>query len=141
MDRPAAERVQLTAELSDGARPVALTDWAGDRGLSVSWRDGDGWAVLEERRVRSPVPSTSRCTTTAAARGRSSTPRRNSPAFPQQLRGEVTELGRILGYTPYHEGIPPTPPLDVPDGGLMPTELLTAYNVDALAAAGYTGRA
>ena len=35
--------------------------------------------------------------------------------------------------------MPPTPPLDVPDGGLMPTELLTAYNVDALAAAGFTG--
>jgi kumamolisin len=133
------EHVQLTAELSDGARPVALTEWARDRGLSVSWRDGDGWAVLDgtSRAVAGALDVTVH--DYRGRRGEVFYASPQQPGVPEQLRGEVTELGRILGYTPYHEGIPPTPPLDVPDGGLMPTELLTAYNVDALAAAGFNG--
>ena len=41
------ERVQLTAALNRAAEPVRLTRWADDRGLSVRWRDGDDWAILE----------------------------------------------------------------------------------------------
>ena len=41
------DRVQLTAALGRAARPVELTDWAAARGLSVRWRDGDAWAIIE----------------------------------------------------------------------------------------------
>lgn len=133
------ERVQLTVQLRDGARPAALTAWARDRGLSVSWRDGDGWAVLDgpPRQLARALDVTVH--DYLGRRGQVFYASPQQPGVPEQLRGEVAELGRILGYTPHHEGVPPTPPLDVPDGGLMPTELLTAYNVDPLAAAGFTG--
>ncbi len=133
------DHVQLTAELRDGARPVALTEWARDHGLSVSWRDGDGWAVLDGTPRALAGALDVSVHDYRGRRGQVFYASPQQPGVPEQLRGEVTELGRILGYTPYHEGAPPTPPLDVPDGGLMPTELLTAYNVDALAAAGFTG--
>ena len=42
-----AARVQLTAALTEGTTPVGLTRWAGDHGLSVRWRAGDPWAVVE----------------------------------------------------------------------------------------------
>jgi kumamolisin len=56
------------------------------------------------------------------------------------LLGTVTELGRILGYTPHHEASPGFLPLDVPSRGLTPNALLEAYNAKPLAAAGFTGK-
>lgn len=135
------EQVQLTAELRGTAQPLALTAWARSRGLSVQWRDGDPWAVLA-----GPPRSVARAFDVAVHdyRHRGGTDvfyaSPQQPAVPQELDSEVAGLSRILGYTPYHEGVPPTPPLDVPDGGLMPTELLTAYNVNSLTSAGYTGK-
>lgn len=134
-----SERVQLTVELREPSQPVALMSWAGEHGLSVQWRDGDPWASVAgaPRRVAAALD-----VAVHDYRGKDGTvfyASPQQPAVPGDLTGEVLELGRILGYTPYHEGIPPTPPLDVPDGGLMPTELLTAYNADTLAASGYTG--
>ncbi|BBY64121.1 kumamolisin [Mycolicibacterium helvum] len=135
-----AKRVQLTAELQTPTEPVALSKWATSHGIAVRWRAGDPWAILEGapraiarafdvevhdyRRAGGPVFYASP----------------QQPNVPRQLRAEVADLGRILGYTPHHEGTPPTPPLDVPNGGLLPTELLTAYNVSPLTSAGYTGQ-
>ena len=56
------------------------------------------------------------------------------------MRTEVTELGRILSYTPHHTSRPDILPLDVPDRGLTPTALLTTYNAAALARDGFTGK-
>ncbi len=139
-----AERVRITAELNQPAEPVRLMSWAAGRGLSVHWRAGDPWAVIEGRpraigaafgvaihdyrARRGPDP------------GRVFYASPQQPAIPPQLSGEVGGLGRILSYTPYREGRPPTPPLDVPDGGLLPNQLLTAYNVTPLSSAGYTGK-
>src|SRR6185369_4561513 len=39
--------VQLTASLHDPSRPDALIAWAGRHGLSVRWRPGDPWAIIE----------------------------------------------------------------------------------------------
>ncbi len=138
-----AGKVQLTATLNRAAEPVRLAGWARDRGLAVRWRDGDQWAVVEGtapafadafgvavhdyRAQAGPEP------------GRVFYASPQQPPVPPSARAEVSEVGRILGYTPYREGLPPTPPLDVPDGGLLPTQLLTAYNADPLTAAGYTG--
>ena len=50
------------------------------------------------------------------------------PAVPRALRSEVAGPGRILSRLPIARLLPPTPPRDVPDGGLLPHQLLTAYN-------------
>jgi kumamolisin len=135
-----ADRVQLTAELQAPTEPVALSQWASSRGLSVRWNDGDPWAIVEgaPRAMARALDVAVHDYRRTSGRVFYASPQQ--PAVPQQLSGEVTELGRILGYTPYHEGTPPSLPLDVPDGGLMPTELLTAYNVNSLTSAGYTGK-
>ncbi|MBV8966819.1 MAG: S53 family peptidase, partial [Mycobacteriaceae bacterium] len=51
--------------------------------------------------------------------------------------GEVSGLGRILGYTPHHLARPPVTPRT---HGLTPAELLTAYNAGRLASTGHTGK-
>ena len=137
------DRVQVTAALQARSRPARLDGWAQSHGLSVRWRDGDDWAVVEGsaaavgdafgvavrdyRSVYGPDP------------GRVFYASPQQPAVPAAARPEVTALGRILGYLPYRQSLPPTPPRDVPDGGLLPPQLLTAYNVDPLTEAGYTG--
>jgi kumamolisin len=62
------------------------------------------------------------------------------PEVPTALAGEVTELGRILSYTPHRMSRPDNFPLDVPNRGLTPTDLLNTYNADGLAREGFTGR-
>jgi len=42
-----AQTVELTAELRGPDRPDRLLQWADTNGLSVRWRTGDGWAVLQ----------------------------------------------------------------------------------------------
>lgn len=135
--------VRLTVTLREAAEPVRLAGWARDRGVSVRWRDGDDWAVVEGS---APAISDAFGVAVHDYRARSGPePGRVFYASPQQpnvpppARTEVSALGRILGYTPYREGLPPTPPRDVPDGGLLPNQVLNAYNADPLAAAGYTG--
>lgn len=135
-----AERIQLTVELHAPTEPVALTRWAASHGLSVRWRAGDPWAVVD-----GAPGAVARALDVAVhdyrlGGGHVFYASPQQPAVPQQLSGEVTELGRILGYTPHHEGTPPSLPLDVPNGGLVPTELLTAYQVNQLSSAGYTGK-
>lgn len=56
------------------------------------------------------------------------------------MRGEVSELGRILGYVPIHMAGPSIMPLDVPDRGLTRKSLLRSYHADELARDGYTGK-
>ena len=134
-----ADRVQLTASLARPAEPVRLAGWAGARDLSVRWRDGEAWAIVEG------APDA-----VAEAFGvavRDYRPRRGEvfyaspqqPGIPAAARGEVTGLGRILQYLPGRESLP-APPRDVPDGGLVPNQLLKAYNATALTEAGLTGK-
>jgi len=40
-------RIQLTAALRDSGEPVRLARWADLHGLSVRWREGDAWAIVE----------------------------------------------------------------------------------------------
>ena len=93
--------------------------------------DGDSWATVAgpPRRVSRAfaVPSTTIGTTAA----RRSTPPHQA-SVPASLTDDVAELGRIMGYTPYRESVLPHMPRDVPNQGLLPTELLTTYGVNSL---------
>jgi kumamolisin len=135
-----SDDAQLTAALHDSTRPEVLIGWASRHGLSVRWRPGADWAIVEgaAKDVASALE-----VVVHDFRGRKgqlfyASPQQ--PSVPPQLRGEVTELGRILGYSPHHLARPPVLPLDVPDRGLAPSALLTTYNANRLAADGYTGK-
>ena len=134
------QQVQLTAQLHRPVRPTTLMDWAQTHGLSVRWRDGDPWAIIEGgaqavaeafdvavHDFRSPLGELFHASP-------------QQPGVPAAARAEVAAVGRILNFTPHREGLPPTPPRDVPGGGLLPTQLLNAYNVTPLTEAGFTGK-
>ena len=135
--------VKITAALHHAAAPARLTAWARSHGLSVRWRDGDDWAVIEG------TPTAVADAFGVAVRhyrihdglepGRVYHASPRQPTVPRAARAEVSGLGRILSYLPYRESRPPSPPLDVPDGGLLPHQLLKAYNATPLTEAGYTG--
>lgn len=143
---PAAEqRVRITAMLHPAATPRRLAVWATDHGLSVRWREGDEWAVVE-----GSADSTSRAfgiavhnyrTMDGPEPGRVFYASPQQPSIPYGIRAEVAGLGRVLGYLPYRQHRPPSPPpRDVPDGGLLPHQLVRAYNATPLTDAGFNGR-
>jgi kumamolisin len=134
------ESAQLTVALDESTRPVRLISWAAAEGLDVRWRAGEDWAIVE-----GAPPDVSRAFDVPVHdyRGKQgqvfyASPRQ--PVVPAAVQGTVTDLGRILGYTPHREARPFTIPLDVPPQGLTPNALLTAYNASPLAAAGITGK-
>ncbi|MHA3019783.1 S53 family peptidase [Mycobacterium sp. BMJ-28] len=130
---------QLTVTLADEHRPDALIGWAGAHGLTVRWRSGNAWAIVEgaadnlSRAFDVPVHDY------LGRRGQVFYASPRQPGVPTELNRSVTEAGRILGYTPHHMARPDLLPLDVPRQGLTPDALLTAYNAEPLAAAGFTG--
>ena len=132
--------VQLIAALDDATRPAALLGWAAERGLSVRWRPGDRWAVVEGPPNAVAAAFDVEIHDYRGLRGQVFYASPQQPAVPEPLRAEVTELGRILGYTPHRMSKPSHFPLDVPDQGLTPDALLKTYNADRLAAQGYTGK-
>ncbi len=131
---------QLTVTLADPTQADALTRWAGGRGLWVRWRPGDGWAVVEgaaadvARAFDVPVRDY------RGRKGQVFYASPQQPSVPSPLRGVVTGLGRINGYTPHRMASPGFLPLDVPKGGLTPGGLLEVYNATPLAEQGFTGK-
>jgi kumamolisin len=131
---------QLTVTLPGPTRPVGLFEWSDAHGLSVRWRPGETWAIVEggadEVAGAFGVP-------VHDYRGRKgqvfyASPQQ--PDVPAPLRDGVSSLGRILGYTPHHMARPGMLPMEVPKQGLTPDALLTAYNAKPLAQAGFTGK-
>ncbi len=134
------QSVEVTAELRSGNRPTALIDWASGRELSVRWRPGDDWAVITGS---ASALATAFDLAVHEYRGRLGQLFYASPAqprVPDSLRAEITDLGRILGFTPFHDARPAPLPRDVPDQGLSPEALLRTYGVDSLAKSGFTGK-
>jgi kumamolisin len=135
-----ADDAQLTVTLVDAGRPAGLIGWAAARGLSVRWRPGDEWAIVEgaaqelARAFDVPVHDY------RGRKGQVFYASEQQPQIPEPLLGVVTGIGRILSYTPHHESSPGFLPLDVPTRGLTPGALLKAYNATPLAAAGFTGK-
>ncbi|MET0896549.1 MAG: S53 family peptidase [Mycobacterium sp.] len=134
------ERIELTATLTDESQPTALMDWARDHSLSVQWRPGDDWVVVEgapdavERAFSVSVRDYQ------GRKGQHFYASPHQPVVPEHLRAEVSEMGRILSYIPHHMSTPGHIPLDVPDRGLGPDALLKTYNADELARDGFTGK-
>lgn len=110
--------------------------WARSNALSVRWRPGDNWAILEG--APASVADTFAVTVHdyRGRRGQVFYASPQQPAVPPSLRGEVSGLGRILGYTPHHMARPEPPRTH----GLTPAELITAYNAGQLASSGFTGK-
>ncbi|MGV0993024.1 MAG: S53 family peptidase [Mycobacterium sp.] len=133
-------RIQLTAALRDNDEPVRLSSWAQVHGLSVRWREGDDWAIVEG----SPAAIADALGVVVHdyrdRQGIVFYASPQQPPIPAVAHAEVAEFGRILSRTPHREGLPPTPPRDVPDGGLLPTQLWKAYDATELTDSGYTGK-
>lgn len=135
-----SDHVQLTAALNGASRPGMLMGWAEHQGLSVRWRPGDSWAILEGAPAAVAGAFDVDVHDYRGMRGQVFYASPQQPAVPPPLRVEVAGLGRILGYTPHHEAKPPMLPLEVPDQGLTPAALLRTYNAEPLRADGITGK-
>ncbi len=137
---PAGEEpVELTAALHQPRHPERLFRWADERGLSVRWRDGDAWAVVE-----GPAASVSAALDIdvhdyRGQRGQLFYAAPQQPAVPDDVQAEVAEFGRVLSYTPHRESRPPVFPAEVPEQGLSPSAVLRTYNIAPLRDTGYTG--
>ena len=138
LGRAHPQRVRLTATLDDNDRPDALINWADLQRLSVRWRPGDNWAVIEGDPDRMGTAFGVQVHDYRSRRGQEFYAAPQQPRVPTELHGTVAELGRILSYTTHHESTPPPRPLGVTERGLTPSHLLSAYRADKLAAAGYT---
>ncbi|MDV3127380.1 S53 family peptidase [Mycobacterium sp. 21AC1] len=134
--------VQLTVALHDSAHPRTLSGWAATHGLSVRWRSGDHWAIVEGTPDDMAAAFDVDIHDYRGKRGQVFYASPQQPSMPEPLRGEVTEVGRILGYLPHRMSLPDLRnlPTDVPDQGLTPKALLNTYNLSGLAAQGYTGK-
>jgi kumamolisin len=134
------DHVQLTAKLKAAAHPDGLIGWADEQHISVRWRPGDDWAIVEGTPHDVASAFGVEIHDYRGKKGQEFYASPQQPVVPRQLRDEVVEVGRILSYTPHHTSQPPLPPLEVPDRGLSPAALLTTYNAEKLARDGYTGK-
>ena len=140
---PSTDRsAQVTATLHSSARPAQLHRWAGAHALSVRWRPGDTWAVVEGRSRDMAAAFGVDIHDYRGRRGQQFYASPQQPAIPESLHTEVAALGRILGYTPYRMSKPDLQqlPSDVPDRGLAPQGILNTYNLTGLARQGFTGK-
>ncbi|MCX2933483.1 S53 family peptidase [Mycobacterium sp. CVI_P3] len=134
------DHVQLTAALRDDSRPDLLMGWALQQNLSVRWRPGDSWAILEGAPEAVSGAFDVDVHDYRGMRGQVFYASPQQPSVPRSLSVEVAALGRILGYTPHRESKVWMFPQEVPDQGLNPSALLRTYNAMPLHDSGYTGK-
>lgn len=133
---------QLTMTLHSTDRPDALFGWAESHSLSVRWRPGDAWAITEGQSADLATAFDVDIHDYRGRRGQEFYASPQQPSVPEGLSREVTEVGRILGYTPHRMSLPDLRnlPTDVPDQGLTPQGVLNTYNLGNLAEQGFTGK-
>jgi kumamolisin len=136
---PADDHAQLTAALRDSTRPGALIAWADGHRLSVRWRSPQDWAVVDGTAADVADAFGVAVHNYRGRRGQVFYASARQPSVPEALTGEVSGLGRILGYSPHHLAHPLPLPRDVPPLGLTPDALLRTYNATPLSTAGVTG--
>lgn len=130
---------QVTVKLQAAARPDALIEWAASHQMAVRWQPNQAWAI-----VTGPAANVGKAFDVPihdfiGRRGQYFYASPMQPAVPATFQGEVTGVGRILSYLPPRMARPVLT-RDVPNHGLTPQNLLTAYNATPLAEAGYTGK-
>jgi kumamolisin len=135
-----ADHAQLTVTLPDADRPEALFGWASANRLSVRWRPGNPWAIVEGAAEDLADAFDVPVHDYRGRQGQVFYASPQQPQVPQSLHEAVTGVGRILSFTPHRIARPDFIPMDVPKKGLMPNALLEAYNASPLAAAGFTGK-
>ena len=111
------DSAQLTVTLPDTARPQTLVEWASAHRIRVRWRPDDAWAVVEGAAQDVATAFEVPVNDYRGRKGQVFYASPQQPTVPGALGGVVTELGRILGYTPHHEASPRFLPLDVPNQG------------------------
>lgn len=131
---------QLTVALRDSTRPLPLMQWADREGLTVRWHDGEDWAIVEGAAPAVAAAFDVSVHDYRGMQGQVFYASASQPDVPRAIRATVSDLGRILGFTPHHQARPWMFPLDVPRQGMTPDHVLTAYNARELAAQGYTGK-
>lgn len=134
-----ADDAQITVKLPGTARPDGLMKWAGNQSLSVRWNPGSDWAVVTGPAQHVAEAFDAPIHDFQGRQGQFFYASPVQPSLPAALRGEVTDVGRILSYLPQRMAYPVLPQ-DVPRHGLTPQGLLTAYNALPLANAGFTGK-
>ena len=83
----------------------------------MRWRPGDDWAIVHGPPTEVAAAFGVSVHDYRGRRGQVFYASPQQPAIPDELRGQVAGLGRILGYTPQREARPSILPLDVPDRG------------------------
>ncbi|HTX62995.1 MAG TPA: S53 family peptidase [Acidimicrobiales bacterium] len=129
-----AKAVSVLAQLEHPSSPTTLDRWAAGAGLTVRWSDGDRWAVVSGSPAALDRALRVRIDDYLAPGGR----RRfyaaiGVPDVPCVLRAEVVSFGRISSSLELKN-------FDVPDGGLTPSDVVTAYDASPLVAAGIKGQ-
>ena len=132
-------RIQLTAALTQPSSPKELLRWTSRLGLTARWRPGDDWAIIEGAPAAVAGAFGVAVRDYRGRHGQVFYASPHQPQVPAPLRGEVAELGRVLGYTPHREARP-TIGSDVPLPDRRDTLLSNIYNSGALREAGYTGK-
>lgn len=128
-----AASISFPVRLATSSRPVCLESWAGAERLAIHWAAGQQWA-----KVTGSPTNIGRAFHVVVDEYRSSDGRRaftanHSPEIPIGVCGEVTGTGVIHSYqrpTDY----------DVPGGGLLPQQVLQAYDAEPLANQGLKGQ-
>ncbi len=128
--------VQVVVALAGTTRPAGLLAWADHRGLSARWRPGEDWAVISGGADKVAQAFEVNVHDYRTGDGHVFYAAATQPGIPRQLRGQVTDVGRILGYGRRGVVTRPTPPLDVPKPGMTPPVMMTAYNATPLATTG-----
>ena len=139
------EHSQLTVALREPRRPDQLMGWAAREGLVVRWQDGEDWAIVEGAPPDVAAAFDVPVHDYRGLQGQVFYASAEQPKVPLVVQGTVSDVGRILGFTPHRQASPAFHslddiPLDVPDLGLTPNAVLEAYNARALNANGFTGK-
>ncbi|MGI9124746.1 MAG: S53 family peptidase, partial [Mycobacterium sp.] len=132
------DHVEVTAELRSATRPDLLFGWAGRNELTVRWRPGDAWAVVEGEPAALAAALDVDVHDYRGRLGQDFYASPQQPAVPAPVHADVAALGRILSYTPHRESRPPIP-AEVPEQGLSPDALMRTYNAMPMREAGHTG--
>lgn len=134
--------VAVDVALASAQRPAALTGWAVQHGLHVTWQAGQNWAGVSGSSERMAAAFTTAIHEYRDSDGVEFYAAPREIAVPVALRASVLQVGHIVGYRKPVIRTIPSPGLhaDIPPDGLGPKQVLAAYQATSLAQAGFTGK-